>query len=124
MNKWSVQVLGMFGIAAAAVAVLWLAEGFEAAWPFAIVMTAFIALVHFGRRRFNTLEVLSGTGDERVRSLYTRAVAFAGAVMAWVLPAWWLVTVAEGDQNSTLALLCAIFALSFLSAVVYLARRN
>ena len=70
-------------IAAAATAVFWAVEGFEAAWPFALIMAAFIAVVHFGRRRSNTLEVMSGTGDERVRSLYMRAVAFAGAVMAW-----------------------------------------
>lgn len=124
MNKWSVQVAGMVAIAAAGVAVFWAAEGFEAAWPFALVMAAFIGVVHFGRRRSNTLEVMSGTGDERVRSLYARAVAFAGAVMAWVLPAWWLVTVAEGDQNETLALLCAIFGVSFIVSVIYLARRN
>ena len=61
-------------------AVFWVAEGFEVAWPFALVMLAFIAVVHFGRRRSNVLEVMSGTGDERVRSLYMRAVAFAGAV--------------------------------------------
>ena len=42
---------------------------------------------------------MSGTGDERVRSLYMRAVAFAGAVMAWLLPGWWLVTVAQGDPK-------------------------
>jgi hypothetical protein len=124
MNNWSVQVAGMLAIAAAGVAVFWAAEGFEAAWPFALVMAAFIAVVHFGRRRSNTLEVMSGTGDERVRSLYTRAVAFAGAVMAWVLPAWWLVTVAEGDQNETLALLCAIFGVTFVGAIVFLTRRS
>ena len=102
MNNWSVQVIGMAVIGAAATAVLWLAEGFEAAWPMALILVAFIAVVHFGRSRSNTLEVMSGTGDERVRSLYTRAVAFAGMVMAFVLPGWWMVTVARGDQNYTL----------------------
>jgi len=63
-------------ISAAATAVFWVTEGFEAAWPFALVMTAFIAVVHFGRQRSNVLEVMSGTGDERIRSLYTRSVAF------------------------------------------------
>jgi hypothetical protein len=87
-------------------------------------MTAFIALVHFGRRRSNVLEVMSGTGDERVRSLYMRAVAFAGAVMAWLLPGWWLVTVAQGDSNETLNILAGVFAACFIAAVVVLARRN
>jgi hypothetical protein len=124
MNNWSVQVIGMAAIGAAATAVLWLAEGFQAAWPTALLMAAFIAIVHFGRGRSNTLEVMSGTGDERVRSLYTRAVAFAGTVMAFVLPGWWLVTVAQGDQDYTLALLSAIFGLSFVVSVAVLARRN
>jgi hypothetical protein len=124
MNNWSVQVVGMALIGAATTAVFWAAEGFEAAWPVALIMTAFIAVVHFGRRRSNVLEVMSGTGDERVRSLYMRAVAFAGAVMAWVLPAWWLVTVAQGDSNETLNILCALFGACFIVAVVVLARRN
>jgi hypothetical protein len=124
MNNWSVQVAGMTLIAAAATAVFWAVDGFEAAWPFALIMAAFIAVVHFGRRRSNVLEVMSGTGDERVRSLYTRAVAFAGAIMAWLLPGWWLVTVAQGDPNETLSILCAVFAACFLGAVAWLARRN
>ena len=124
MNNWSVQVIGMAVIGAVATAVLWLAEGFEAAWPMALILGAFVAVVHFGRSRSNTLEVMSGTGDERVRSLYTRAVAFAGTVMAFVLPGWWMVTVAQGDQDYTLAWLSAIFGLSFVVGVVVLARRN
>ena len=67
---------------------------------------------------------MSGTGDERIRSLYTRAVAFAGAVMSFVLPGWWLVTVAQGDPDETLALLSALFGASFIVAVAFLARRS
>jgi 4-amino-4-deoxy-L-arabinose transferase-like glycosyltransferase len=124
MNNWSVQVTGMLAITAACVAVFWAAEGPEAALPFGAVLLAFTALVHYGRRHSNTLEVMSGTGDERVRSLYTRAVAVAGTVMAFLLPGWWLVTVAEGDPNTTLSTLSAIFGATFIVAVVYLARRN
>ena len=123
-NNWSVQVAGMLAITAATTAVFWIAEGFEAAFPVALVLLAFTAVVHFGRRRSNTLEVMSGTGDERVRSLYTQAVAIAGTVMSFVLPGWWLVTVAQGDANETLALLCAIFGVSFILAIVVLARRG
>jgi hypothetical protein len=123
-NKWSVQVTGMLAITAATTTVFWIAEGYEAALGVSVVLLAFTAIVHFGRRRFNTLEVMSGTGDERIRSLYTQAVAFAGTVMSFLLPAWWLVTVAEGDPNDTLALLCAIFGVSFIVGVVFLARRN
>ena len=123
-NNWSVQVAGMLAITAATISVFWIAEGFEAAFPVGLVLLAFTAVVHFGRRRSNTLEVMSGTGDERIRSLYTRAVAFAGAMMAFLLPGWWLVTVAQGEPNETLALLSAIFGASFIGAVAFLARRG
>lgn len=124
MNKWSVQVTGMLAITAATVAVFWIAQGFDAALPVGMVLLAFTAVVHFGRRRSDTLEVMSGTGDERIRSLYLRAVAIAGSVMAFVLPGWWLVTVAEGDPNGTLSALSAIFGLTFIAAVVVLAKRS
>jgi 4-amino-4-deoxy-L-arabinose transferase-like glycosyltransferase len=124
MNNWSVQVAGMLAITAACVTVFWIAEGFEAALGVGAVLLAFTAIVHFGRRRSNTLEVMSGTGDERVRSLYTRAVAIAGTVMAFLLPGWWLVTVAEGNPNTTLSILSAIFGATFVVAVVFLARRH
>jgi hypothetical protein len=68
--------------------------------------------------------VMSGTGDERVRSLYLRAVAFTGMVMAFLLPAWWLVTVAQGDPNEVLNWLCAIYGATFVLAIVVLARRG
>jgi hypothetical protein len=123
-NNWSVQVLGMLAIAAATTAVFWVAQGFEAAFPTALVLGAAIAIVHFGRRRSGTIEVMSGTGDDRVRTLYMRAVAMAGTVMSFVLPAWWLVTVAQGDQNQTLAWLCFIFGVTFVVSAVVLARRS
>jgi hypothetical protein len=123
-NNWSVQVAGMLAITAATTAVFWIAQGFDAAFPVGLVLLAFTAVVHFGRRRSNTLEVMSGTGDERVRSLYTHAVAIAGTVMSFLLPAWWLVTVAQGEANDTLALLCAIFGATFVVAVAVLARRS
>jgi hypothetical protein len=124
MNKWSVQVLGMLAITAATTTVFWIAQGSDAAIPVGLVLLAFTAIVHFGRRRFNTLEVMSGTGDERVRSLYLRAIAIAGTVMSFVLPAWWLVTVAQGDPNEVLNWLCAIFGATFVVAIVVLARRG
>jgi hypothetical protein len=88
------------------------------------LVLGFMVLITVARRRSDTFDVMSGIGDERTRSLYQRAVAFAGTVMSLVLPGWWLVTVAQGDADMTLALLCAIFALSWLLAVVVLARRS
>jgi len=123
-NNWSVQVAGMLAITTATTAVFWIAQGFDAAFPVGLVLLAFTAVVHFGRRRSNTLEVMSGTGDERVRSLYTQAVAVAGTVMSFVLPAWWLVTVAQGEPNDVLSALCAIFGVTFIVAIAVLARRS
>jgi len=88
------------------------------------LVLAFIVLVYFGRRRSDTLDVMSGIGDERAKLLYTRAVAFAGTVMSFVLPIWWLVTIAQGDPNEVLTICCAIFGATFVLAVVVLARRS
>jgi hypothetical protein len=90
----------------------------------AAIVLAFLVLVLFGRRRSDTLDVMSGIGDERGKFLYLRAVAFTGTVMSFVLPIWWLVTVAQGDPNNVLALCCAIFGATFIGSVVVLARRS
>ena len=89
-----------------------------------VILIAFLAVVAVGRRHSDTLNVMSGLGDERSRHLYLRASAFAGTVMALVIPAWWLVTVAQGKPNTTLNLLAAIFGLSFIFASAVLARRS
>ena len=124
INNWSVQVVGMLVITAATTAVFWIAQGFDTAAPIGVIFLAFTALLHFGRRHSNTLEVMSGTGDERVRALYARAVAISGAVMGFVLPGWWLVTVAQGDPDPILSTLSAIFGLTFIGAVVVISRRG
>ena len=90
----------------------------------AALVFAFLLLVYFGRRRSDTLDIMSGIGDERSKLLYTRAVAFSGTVMSFVLPIWWLVTIAKGDPNEVLSICCAIFGLTFILAVVVLARRG
>jgi hypothetical protein len=86
------------------------------------LVIALILAVHFGRRRSQTLEVMGGIGDERVHHLYVGATAFTGSVMALVLPVWWLVTVAQGDPNETLGLVCALFGVVWLAAVIVLPR--
>jgi hypothetical protein len=88
------------------------------------LVLALLLVILIGRRRSDTLDVMSGIGDERGRLLYMRAVAFAGTVMSFVLPGWWLVTIAQGDPNETLSLMCAIFGASFVLAVLVLARRS
>jgi hypothetical protein len=90
----------------------------------AALILGFMLLVYYGRRRSDTLDVMSGIGDERAKLLYTRAVAFSGTVMSFVLPIWWLVTIAQGDPNNVLAICCMIFGVTFLAAVLVLARRG
>jgi O-antigen/teichoic acid export membrane protein len=48
----------------------------------AALVLAFLLVVYFGRRRSDTLDVMSGIGDECAKLLYTRAVAFSGTVMS------------------------------------------
>jgi uncharacterized membrane protein len=124
MNNWTIQLIGVFGIAAVTVAVFWSAEGIGEAAVAGAILLAFIAVVHFGRRRSDTLAVLGGVGDERTRTLYTRSVAIVGTVMSVVLPGWWLVTVAIGEPNETLNILCAIFGACFIVTVAIVARRG
>jgi hypothetical protein len=88
------------------------------------ILVAYLAVIAIGRRRSDTLSVMSGLGDERSRHLYMRACAFAGTVMAFVIPGWWLVTVAEGKPNPTLNVLGSIFGVSFIAASIVLARRS
>ena len=88
------------------------------------LVLGFMVLVVVARRRSDAFDVMSGVGDERTRHLYVRSVAFAGTVMSIVLPAWWLVTVATGEPDSTLSLLCAIFAVSWIAGVVVITRRS
>ena len=88
------------------------------------IVVALVVVVHFGRRRSQALEVMGGIGDERTRHLYTGATAFAGSVMAFVMPGWWLVTVAQGDPNGTLGVLCAVFAVVWVGAAIVLPRRS
>jgi drug/metabolite transporter (DMT)-like permease len=124
VNNWNLQLVGLLAIAAAVIGVFWAAEGLEESLPVAALMLGLVALLHFGRGRSDTLNVMSGVGDERVRSLYTQAVAVAGTVMSFVLPGWWLVTVAQGNPSEPLTVLCALFGATFIAAVVVLARRS
>ena len=123
MSPTGQLTLGLVLVAAVFVAFAVGGDAGQGAVSAAIVL-AFLLLVLLGRRHSDTLDVMSGIGDERGKLLYTRAVAFAGTVMSFVLPIWWLVTIAQGDPDDTLSLMCGIFGLSFILAVVVLARRS
>jgi hypothetical protein len=123
MSPTGQLMLGLVLVAAVFVAFAVGGDAGQGAVSAAIVL-AFLLLVLLGRRHSDTLDAMSGIGDERGKLLYTRAVAFAGTVMSFVLPGWWLVTIAQGDPDETLSLMCAIFGASFVLAVVVLARRS
>ena len=119
-----VQLAGMLLIAATTSVVFWIASGPGDAAQAAIVLVAFALLIHVGRTRSDTLATMGGIGDERTRNLYLRATSWAGNVMAFVLPGWWLVTLARGNPDNNLSALCCVFAVSFVGAAAVLARRG
>jgi hypothetical protein len=105
-------------------AAFWIGEGLEAAWPPLLILLVFTAFIQLFRSRSGTVEVMGGIGDERTTALYTRAGTWTAAVMTFVLPAWWLVTVALGDPNETLSLVCAIFGATWVLTSLVAARRG
>ena len=119
-----VQLAGMVLIALATAAAFWIGEGASSGLAAGAFMLAVVLAIHVSRKRSATVEALGGIGDERVTSLSTRASAFAATVLATVIPAWWLVTVARGEPNETLSLLGAVFAVAFVGAAAVLQRRG
>ena len=124
LNTPTAQLVGGLMIGAAVFAAFAIGDGLGAALVSGGIVVAFVLTVHLGRRRSESLEVMSGLGDERTRHLYVHATAFAGSVMAFVLPAWWLVTVVQGDPDETLSTLCAIFGVTWIAAAIVLPRRS
>ena len=82
------------------------------------------ALFYWGRDRFDVVNVMSGSGDERTRALYTRATAFMGTALASVVTAWWLIEAIAGDVDETLTVLVAVGAASFVAGSFLAARRG
>jgi hypothetical protein len=105
-------------------AIFWIAQGataglITAGWGWATVL-----VFHFGRRRSEAVKIVSGTGDERIRSLNVCALAFAGFVMWAVVTAWWLISSATGDENDSVGILAAVFGVAYIGAAVCLGRRG
>lgn len=95
----------------------------EGAVAFLIVLGASVAL-HLVRGRSETAAVLSGVGDERVRSLSLTAAAWTAYAMATVLVVWWLVGLAAGDNNETVNLICAILGVIWIACAVLVRVRH
>jgi hypothetical protein len=119
-----VQLIGMLAIAAAGTAAFWIGGGTAVGLQSGAILFAFALLIHFGRRRSATIETMSGVGDERTRALTQRATAFAGYAMSCVIAAWGLVSAAIGEFNETIGALSVIFAVTWIAACGYYARRG
>jgi hypothetical protein len=94
------QAVGLALITLATGAAFWVGEGLEGALPPFLILLAFSVFVLVGRTRSDAVRAMSGVGDERTRSLYERSVAFAGTVVSFAVPTWWLVTVARASRTT------------------------
>jgi hypothetical protein len=101
-----------------------IAEGFAAGLLAGAWMLVFVGILHLGGGRFDALDVMGGGGDERTRALSARAIAFTGAVLAYVIVGWWLVTLIQGDVDETLTVLAAVGGISFVASALLFSRRG
>ena len=120
---FGVESEDLTSITAVTFAALWIGLGLSEAWPGALILLGFTVLVAVGRSRSQTIEIISGIGDERTRSLYERTCTATTGVLAFVLPGWWLVTVVAGEPDNTLSAVCAVFAVVLIASAVVQARR-
>jgi hypothetical protein len=87
LSTETAQLVGGFAIGGAVIVAFLIGGDVTSALISGALVIGFVLLVHFGRRRSQSLEVMSGMGDERTRQLYLRATAFAGSVMRSCSPA-------------------------------------
>ena len=123
MNDQRIQLAGMLAIAALTTAAFAIGSTPGDAVGAGVIMFGVVAVIAIGRRHSGTLETMGGLGDERTRSLYTRASSATAAVLSFVIAGWWLVTVVQGEPNQTLSVLGAVFAVTFVGACFVLQRR-
>ena len=121
---WRVQLILMLVIAAATGIAIGIADSPLNGAVSAALVLAFVAALHYGRERFDVINVMSGAGDERTRTLYSRATAFAGNVLITVIVAWWLVSGIAGEVNETLTVLAAVGGLAFVIGAIIVSRRG
>jgi hypothetical protein len=124
MKESRIQLGGMLLIAAAGTAAYWIGAGAGDGLRAGALLFGFALFVHLGRRYSATVETMSGVGDERTRALTQRATAFAGYAMATLLAAWGLVSAALGEFNTTIGALSVAFAVAWIGACAWYARRG
>ena len=121
---WRVQLILLVVIAAATGIAIGIADSPLNGAVSAALVLGLVAALHYGRERFDVISVMSGDGDERTRTLYSRATAFAGNVLIAVIVAWWLVSGIAGEVNETLTVLAAVGGLAFVIGAIIVSRRG
>jgi Na+/H+ antiporter NhaD/arsenite permease-like protein len=120
LSKWLVPAAGfVIGLLMAAALLGQHASVWQAGLSFVIV-AAYAMGLRLLQSRSETASLLSGMPvDERWESINTNALAMAGAVMAVVLVAAFLITQFLGGDSMTYAWLGAVFALMYLGGILW-----
>jgi hypothetical protein len=122
------MALGMELVLSAAVfAAFLIADGLGSAVFAGALLVSFTLVLHFGRTRSETVEVMTGIGDERTRSIARTAAAWTAHVMVTILVGWWLIALATGADEAvqrTLGALGALYAVAWLICTLVAKRRS
>lgn len=124
-SKWFVPAVGIVvGLLIAASELGRNASPWEAALAFAIV-AGYVIVLRVLQSRSDMASLLSGLPrDERWESINLRALSLAAEVIALVLVGAFLVTQFSGGDPTPYAQLGAVFALAYLSGLVWYRSRS
>jgi hypothetical protein len=123
-TRSTARLVAALALAVVIPGIFWITQGAVAGLITAGWGCATILVFHFGRQHSEAVNVVSGMGDERIRSLNVKALAFAGWVMWAAVTGWWLVSAATGNENVSVGILAATFGVSYIGAAIYLGRRG
>ena len=118
------QLLAMVGIAVATGIAFGAADSLGAGLLAGALVLLFSGLLYLGRDRFDAINVMFGAGDERSRALYTKALAFSGNVLTYVIVGWFLVTLVQGEVDQTLGVLAAVGGVAFIVGAIIASHRS
>ncbi len=123
-TRTTARLVAALALAVVIPAIFWITQGavaglITAGWGWATIL-----VFHLGRQHSEAVKVVSGMGDERIRSLNVKALAFAGWVMWAAVTGWWLVSAATGNENVSVGILAATFGVAYIGAAIYLGRRG
>ena len=123
-QSWRADLAWYLGLTAAVGIAFGVGQGLLAGLLAAGGMLAFTAVLAVGRRRFDTLRVAGGAGDERNQRLYEQALAVSGGILGLLVTAWFLVGVARGEPDLVLLTLTVVFAATFVLGAAIASRRG